>query len=202
MTSSKRPSTSTVERPSRVINSVAPIRICDNGGWTDTWFAEHGKVFNIGVYPYVEVQIEVYPRDSREDRIILYAENYAERDAIYAGDFNALGAAMVENTEAQAALHPELVNADAVRVLEIARRHGAIGWKVNGAGGEGGSLTLLCPPLSHVKRAMVRAIKATNPLYQAISIYLSRQGLRIWEQPGDAVGRGPAWAKPPRGRRD
>lgn len=126
MTSSKRPSTSTVERPSRVINSVAPIRICDNGGWTDTWFAEHGKVFNIGVYPYVEVQIEVYPRDSREDRIILYAENYAERDAIYAGDFNALGA------------------------------------------------------------AMVRAIKATNPLYQAISIYLSRQGLRIWEQPGDA----------------
>ena len=32
----------------RVINSVAPIRICDNGGWTDTWFAGHGKVFNIG----------------------------------------------------------------------------------------------------------------------------------------------------------
>ena len=377
-----------MERPIRVINSVAPIRICDNGGWTDTWFAEHGKVFNIGVYPYVEVQIEVYPRDGREDRIILYAENYAERyavypplgsrgssrhplleaaidcmrvpddlavqvtifsdvpggsstgtsaavtvaligaldcltpgrltphevaytahavevealgrqsgiqdqlcsaygginfiemqryprasvsqiripdalwwelerrlvliylgkshdsskihekvirelecegpdcprlqrlrvtagksrDAIYAGDFNALGAAMIENTEAQAALHPELVNADAVRVLEIARRHGAIGWKVNGAGGEGGSLTLLCPPLSHVKRAMVKAIEATNPLYQAISIYLSRQGLRIWEQPGDAVGAasplrgrsrpGPAWAKPPRVRRD
>ena len=63
----------------RVINSVAPIRICDNGGWTDTWFAEHGKVFNIGVYPYVEVQIEVYPRDAQEDRIVLFAENYGER---------------------------------------------------------------------------------------------------------------------------
>ena len=38
--------------PLRVINSVAPIRIVDNGGWTDTWFAGHGKIFNIGVYPY------------------------------------------------------------------------------------------------------------------------------------------------------
>ncbi len=44
-----------------VINSLAPIRVCDNGGWTDTWFAKHGRVFNIGVYPYVEVQIAVYP---------------------------------------------------------------------------------------------------------------------------------------------
>ena len=62
--------------PVRVINSVAPIRICDNGGWTDTWFSGHGEIFNIGVYPYVEVQIEVYPANVREHRIILYAENY------------------------------------------------------------------------------------------------------------------------------
>jgi len=60
-------------RPLRVINSVAPIRICDNGGWTDTWFAEYGKIFNIGVYPYVEVQIEVYAAEAGEDRIVLYA---------------------------------------------------------------------------------------------------------------------------------
>jgi len=64
--------------PIRVINSVAPIRICDNGGWTDTWFAGHGEIFNIGVYPYVEVQVEVYPVKSREHRITLYAENYKE----------------------------------------------------------------------------------------------------------------------------
>ena len=69
-------------RPLRVINSVAPIRICDNGGWTDTWFADYGKVFNIGVYPYVEVQIEVYPREDRDESIILYAENYSERYAV------------------------------------------------------------------------------------------------------------------------
>jgi len=66
-----------------VINSVAPIRICDNGGWTDTWFAGHGRVFNIGVYPYVEVQIEVFPRSAQADRIVLYAENYGERYVVH-----------------------------------------------------------------------------------------------------------------------
>ena len=40
--------------PLRIINSVVPIRICDNVGWTDTWFAEYGTIFNIGVYPYAE----------------------------------------------------------------------------------------------------------------------------------------------------
>jgi len=29
------------------------------------------------------------------------------RDALYAGDFEALGKAMIENTEAQGRLHPE-----------------------------------------------------------------------------------------------
>jgi len=38
-----------------VINSAAPIRICDIGD-DDTWFSGYGRVFNIGVYPYVEVQ--------------------------------------------------------------------------------------------------------------------------------------------------
>ena len=38
-------------------NSVAPI-ICDNGGWTDTWFAGAG-IFNIGV-SLCRVQIKVF----------------------------------------------------------------------------------------------------------------------------------------------
>ena len=341
-------------RASRIVNSVAPIRVCDNGGWTDTWFAEHGKIFNIGVYPYAEVQIEVYPFDGQEERVIIYAENYGERyvrhlktdwdrhplleaaiermavpddvafqvtiyseapagastgtsaavtvaliggldcltpgrltphevayvaqsvetdmlgqqcgiqdqlcaayggvnyiemfqypyaslsqirvddstwwdlerrlaliylgrshsssqvhervirdledlgptakqleplrataepsrDALYAGDFAALGQAMIRNTEAQRNLHPDLVSPDAQRIIEIAQAHGALGWKVNGAGGDGGSLTILCGPLSHAKRAMVREIEAESPLFQNIPIYLSRFGLRTWE---------------------
>ena len=30
-----------------VITASAPVRICDCGGWTDTWFAGHGRVFHI-----------------------------------------------------------------------------------------------------------------------------------------------------------
>ena len=62
----------------RVINSAAPIRVCDNGGWTDTWFAEHGKVFNIAVRPHVEVQVEVSPRSEHDPHVLINAENLAE----------------------------------------------------------------------------------------------------------------------------
>ncbi len=343
--------------PLRVINSVAPIRICDNGGWTDTWFAGHGEVFNIGVYPYVEVQISVFPVEARKHRIILYAENYGDRypvvpghetwnrhplleaaiemmgvpddialhinvfsevpagcstgtsasitvaligaldrltpgtmtahevayaahrvetdmlglqsgiqdqlcaaygginfiemfeyphasvssiqvpnaiwwelerrlvlvflgkahasstvhesviarleaegahsdaldhlrrtaemarDAVYAGDFDALGRSMIVNTEAQAELHPALVCQEAHQIIDLARAHGAIGWKVNGAGGDGGSVTLLCGPSSNTKRALIQALEEANPLFKSLPIYLSRYGLRVWESP-------------------
>jgi len=344
------------EQPQRIINAVAPIRICDNGGWTDTWFAEYGRIFNIAVYPYAEVQIELFPNDGQRERITIYAENFGERyalqpdtpgwdrhplleaaiermgvpqewavqltifseapagastgtsaavtvaligaldcltpgrltphevaavaqsvetdmlgqqcgiqdqlcsaygginyiemfayphaavsqlhipndiwwelerrlvliylgkshsssavhemvireledagpenaklnalratavpsrNALYAGDFAALGQAMMANTEAQRRLHPDLISPEAQRVMEIAQAHGALGWKVNGAGGDGGSLTLLCGPRSSVRRAMIREIETDNDLFQNIPIYLSRYGLRVWER--------------------
>ena len=68
--------------PQRIINCVAPIRICDNGGWTDTWFAKSGKIFNIGVYPYVEVQVEVFRNDAPAQQIVVFAENYGQRFAV------------------------------------------------------------------------------------------------------------------------
>ena len=344
----------------RVIHSVAPIRICDNGGWTDTWFAQHGKVFNIGVHPCVEVQLEVSSCANCQDRVVLFAENYGQRyavrprssttppgdwgahplleatiervgvpadcavqatvysampagastgtsaavtvaligalehlslrqwsphqiayeahavevemlhqqsgiqdqlcaaygginyieishypeaavfpvavpapiwwelerrlvlvylgkahhssqvherviaelenegpqskrlqdlrltaekarDAVLVGDFIALGRAMIENTAAQGRLHPDLISRDAQQVIEIAREFGTVGWKVNGAGGEGGSVTILCAELSHVKREMIRAIEASSSLFSNIPIHLSRYGLRVWE---------------------
>ena len=343
-------------RPLRVINSVAPIRICDNGGWTDTWFAGTGRIFNIAVNPYAEVQIAAYPLRSRKDRIVIHAENFGDRyaprrvrpswdrhplleaavefmkvprslalemtifseapsgastgtsaavtvaliaaldvltpgrllahevaaaahrietevlkkqsgiqdqlcsaygginyiemfnypyaavspvpvpdairwelerrlalvflgrshdsselhetviralehagpsspkldalrgtaprsrDALVAGDFEGLGRAMIDNTEAQRRLHPALVSADADKIIRIAKAHGALGWKVNGAGGEGGSLTLLCGSRSDEKRAMIKAVEQASPLFRKIPITLSRQGLRVWEQ--------------------
>ena len=45
--------------------------------------------------------------------------------------------AMVQNTEAQGRLHPGLISEDAARIIEIARAHDAVGWKVNGAGEKG-----------------------------------------------------------------
>ena len=102
------------------------------------------------------------------------------RDALYAGDFAALGRAMIENTDLQAQLHPDLVGGDARALIELARAHGVLGWKVNGAGGEGGSVTLLCGESSSAKRSLMRTITAGGALFQPIPIYLSRYGLRVW----------------------
>lgn len=342
--------------PKLVINSVAPIRVCDNGGWTDTWFAKRGAVFNIAVYPYAEVQVAVYDGDGE---IVLHAENYGERyavpappapwgphplleaalaymkaprdqrlevtihseaptgagtgtsaavtvalvgaldrltpgrmapheiasaahkvetemlgrqagiqdqlgsaygginyiemfdypnarvspiplenpvwwelerrlllvylgkshdssalheavirglenagpdhpvleelrqtaprsrDALYAADFAGLGAAMIANTEAQARLHPALVGTEATRVIAIAREHLALGWKVNGAGGEGGSITLLCDESSPRKRALIQAIEGAHSGFRHVPTYLSRQGVRVWTSQGE-----------------
>ena len=106
---------------------------------------------------------------------------YSGKDALYAGDLGAFGKAMVANTEAQAELHPALVSADAKTVIGLAREHGAIGWKVNGAGGEGGSLTVLCGPEGEKKRAFINAVHALGRGFQIIPTYLSRMGLRTWE---------------------
>lgn len=341
----------------RIINAVAPIRICDLGGWSDTWFARHGAILNLGVYPYVQVQLVVQPsEDDDSSRLTINAENYgvrytidpdnvtlgehplleacvstmaiphgldieatiyssvpggsstgtsaavtvaligaldrltpgrltphevaakahsveteilhqqsgiqdqlcsayggicfiemqrypfssvspvfisndvwwelesritlvflgkphsstavheavireleqsgddggakldairkqayAGRDALFAGNFVAFGAAMVANTEAQAALHPDLVSPMALSVIDIAKRHGAIGWKVNGAGGDGGSLTILSSPSRPSQREMIADINASGGNVRTIDTYLSRFGLRVWE---------------------
>ena len=352
-------------KPFRIINSSAPTRICDNGGWTDTWFARHGYIFNMAVQPGVEVQIEVYHRDDLPpvptpastitDRITVQAENYRQtfavepgsghwphhplieaafdllpvphdvslrvnvysamppsasvgtsaalavalvaaldaltpgrktahelayaahsietqllkqqsgvqdqlaaaygginfiemtsypyamvspvhvsdaiwhelerrllliylgkphhssqvhesvirelegagpndpriealrqpalsaRDALLSGDLNAFGQSMIQNNAAQAHLKAELVSVEAHQVIEIAKAHGAIGWKVNGAGGAGGSITLLCNHAVAQRRALVQALCQANAAFQAIPIHLSRHGAIVWE---------------------
>lgn len=105
------------------------------------------------------------------------------RDALYACDFVAFGRAMVENTEAQRNLHPELVGNGHQQIIDIAREHGALGWKVNGAGGEGGSVTLLGGPDRSARRSMLRAIERTNPNYRDIPVRLNPLGLCVWDSP-------------------
>lgn len=107
------------------------------------------------------------------------------RDAWIAGDLAALGRAMRDNTAAQAAMHPDLLHRDARRIIDIAEAHGAAGWKVNGAGGDGGSVTLLAGPAPGAKRALVRALALDNPALVRIPIVISRDGLRVRERRGE-----------------
>ncbi len=341
----------------KVIRSSAPVRVCDNGGWTDTWFARHGKVFNIAVAPLVEVEVreQPYRLRPRPERIILDVLNFGDRyavdpagpgegrhpmleaairraaippdvaldirlfseappgasmgtsaavavalvgaldaltpgrltaqeaaeaahaievdmlkrqsgvqdqlcsahggisfidmyeyprarverllvadsvwteleqriavvylgrshdssavhekvireledagpddprlaalrqaavdsrAAVLAGDLGALGCAMDANTAVQARLHPDLVGRDAQRVIERARAHGAVGVKVNGAGGEGGSLTLLGSARADERRAMLDAVLGESLLFRQVPVRLSRQGLVVTE---------------------
>ncbi|MFW9894187.1 MAG: hypothetical protein ACFFD7_00105 [Candidatus Thorarchaeota archaeon] len=53
---------------SNTIFSRAPVRICDIGGWTDTWFCPDGAVFNICVDLYSNVRI--VPKNNKKITII------------------------------------------------------------------------------------------------------------------------------------
>lgn len=104
--------------------------------------------------------------------------------ALEAGDLGAYGAALVANTAAQAALHPSLVSADAWRLFDAARSWGCVGWKVNGAGGEGGSVTLLCGPEPGARSRVVDGLAAVHPAFRAIDTTLDTDGLRVWSAGG------------------
>jgi D-glycero-alpha-D-manno-heptose-7-phosphate kinase len=98
--------------------------------------------------------------------------------ALVAGDIDAYGEAMITNTHAQEGLHPALVSEPAQEVIRLGRRHGAVGWKVNGAGGDGGTVTLIGPddpgPLLRELQSLDRAtILALQP---------SADGARVVDQ--------------------
>ncbi|HEX7131942.1 MAG TPA: hypothetical protein VF228_05170 [Iamia sp.] len=82
----------------------------------------------------------------------------AAREHLVAGDVDGWGAVLAEATEAQARLHPALVGDDARAVGAAATAHGAAGWKVNGAGGTGGSVTIVAAEDPIARGAMVAAL--------------------------------------------
>jgi D-glycero-alpha-D-manno-heptose-7-phosphate kinase len=339
-----------------IIKCTAPIRICDLGGWTDTWFAGKGKVLNIAVFPSVEVTVITRPKRAGQAQITIFAENYrdtynitpharswtkhplieaafklfrlpkdlhldvtifseapagastgtsaavsvavlgaldlvgersltsyelackahyiesemlkvqsgiqdqlssayggvnfiemtkypeasvspvsltdelawelesrlvliylgkphsssamhemvirrlersprfrrhleplreaavAGKQALLRGDLVAFGQAMTRNTAAQQSLHPELVGERARQVITIARRFGVAGAKVNGAGGAGGSVTLLLEPGARKKHELIREIEKAHPEFRHIPVRLAPYGLRRWKR--------------------
>ena len=65
-----------------MIEASAPVRICDNGGWTDTWFGGPGRVLNIAVTPGVEVSIRT---TAGPDPVVLDVESFGDRYPIVPG---------------------------------------------------------------------------------------------------------------------
>lgn len=80
-----------------MISSRAPVRICDIGGWTDTWFYPRGAVINfcIDLYSYVRIV------ENRNDKIDLISEDLGLKTQIkdfskinYNGNLDLLKAAV------------------------------------------------------------------------------------------------------------
>jgi len=102
----------------------------------------------------------------------------AARAAVLAQDLHAFGTTMTANTDAQAALHPALVGADARRVIDVAARERAVGWKVNGAGGDGGSVTLLSAT-PKAARELEQHVSGLDARYRVLPITASAAGLVV-----------------------
>jgi D-glycero-alpha-D-manno-heptose-7-phosphate kinase len=90
---------------------------------------------------------------------------------------------MIANSQAQTGLHPDLVGADARKVIEVAAAQGAIGWKVNGAGGDGGSVTLLSRTEGE-RNALELRLQRLDPKFRILPVQISPSGLEIEEHDG------------------
>jgi len=98
--------------------------------------------------------------------------------ALAAGDLAAYGHAMAANTEAQAQLHTSLVNPLARQVISVAAGAGSLGWKVNGAGGPGGTVTVLGPPDAGQMAVLSDSLKAV-PGVELLPLRPARTGARV-----------------------
>ncbi|MDO8834568.1 MAG: hypothetical protein Q7V01_03185, partial [Vicinamibacterales bacterium] len=62
-----------------VVTAAAPTRICDCGGWTDTWFARYGAVFHIAIEPRVYARVEARPQREAIPQITVEAVSFGDR---------------------------------------------------------------------------------------------------------------------------
>jgi len=104
------------------------------------------------------------------------------RDFLLKGDLDSYGQVMIQNNECQRALHPELIPEEADLVIQAAKRYRAAGWKVNGAGGKGGSITLLSSSRESLKKQMLKEIDLCGKGVRSIPVSLSQSGLTVEER--------------------
>ncbi len=92
--------------------------------------------------------------------------------ALRAGDIDTWAKVLTACTEGQRSLHRSLVGQAHAAAIEVARQHGASGWKVNGAGGDGGSLTVVAAdPVAAA--GLAAALSAVDPSWQVVDLTLA-----------------------------
>ncbi len=114
-------------------------------------------------------------------RAVLAGLSSLATDAAWAignGDLDGWGAVLTESVAAQARLHPGLVGPAHLAAIEVAERCGATGWKVNGAGGDGGSLTVLARPEGAAE--LRAALAAASARWEILELRLAA-GLKVTE---------------------
>lgn len=98
--------------------------------------------------------------------------------ALVDGDLDAYGAALISNHDAIRTMHPSLIGSDARDLVDLAVQFGARGWKVNGAGGEGGSMAVLGPTNSADDAALCSAISDRSS-WRMIKAGLAADGVHV-----------------------
>lgn len=115
-----------------------------------------------------------------EDRRLVTLRRCAHEGAaaLVAGDLEAYGRALVVNTEVQSSLHPSIVNEEAAQLIGVVRGADTLGWKVNGAGGAGGSLTVLAASVD-ARARLVQRVAETCPWATVLDVRLAASGVRV-----------------------
>ncbi len=103
------------------------------------------------------------------------------RAALEQGNLKVYGEIMVENNEWQRRLGASLISAAADQVIAVAKKFKAAGWKVNGAGGEGGSITILASADDRERRQMLREIENLGQGIRPLPMRLASEGFSAWE---------------------
>lgn len=101
------------------------------------------------------------------DRLASLAGDAA--DALRAGDVDGWAAVLTAATEGQRALHPALVGPAHDAAIDVARRFDALGWKVNGAGGDGGSLSVVAADAPSARR-LAGALARVDPSWRVAEL--------------------------------
>ena len=162
--------------------TISPVAITD-AIW---WELEHRLVLTYIGKPHQSSEIHKMViaglgttphKDQRIEQLRQLA--HQARPALQAGNFIELGRIFDANTAVQRSLHKNLVCDAFEDIIAVAGNYQALGCKVNGAGGDGGSIAILTNGDMSKKREMQKVLDQKG--YLTLPVYLSRRGLRVWK---------------------